>query len=116
MPDVAALSGFIERSAALAGETLEVEDTGQVEESSIFEPEPEKHREAGRPPIAEKFFNFTLLRQPAVSANREQIKQPPQPGRRHRSPHYEQLVYPFKPEARFTGALVEFDPRHALHP
>jgi hypothetical protein len=43
-PDVAALSGFIERSAALAGETLEVEDTGQVAESSIFEPEPEKHR------------------------------------------------------------------------
>ena len=44
MPDVAALSGFIEGSAALAGETLEVEDTGQVAESSIFEPEPEKHR------------------------------------------------------------------------
>ena len=44
MPDVAALSGFIERSAALAGETLEVEDTGQVAESSIFEPEPKKHR------------------------------------------------------------------------
>jgi len=44
MPDVAALSGFIERSAALARETLEVEDTGQVAERSIFEPEPEKHR------------------------------------------------------------------------
>jgi len=44
MPDAAALSGFIERSSALAGETLEVEDTGQVAESSIFEPEPEKHR------------------------------------------------------------------------
>jgi hypothetical protein len=44
MPDVAALSGFIEKSAALAGEKLEVEDTGQVAESSIFEPEPEKHR------------------------------------------------------------------------
>jgi hypothetical protein len=44
MPDVAALSEFIERSAALAEETLEIEDTGQVAESSIFEPEPEKHR------------------------------------------------------------------------
>jgi len=44
MPDVAALSGFIERSAALAGETLEVEDTGQVAEFSIFQPNPEKHR------------------------------------------------------------------------
>jgi hypothetical protein len=43
MPDVAALSGFIEKSAALAGETLEV-DTGQVAEFSIFQPEPEKHR------------------------------------------------------------------------
>jgi hypothetical protein len=116
MPDVAALSGFIERSAALAGETLEVEDTGQVEESSIFEPEPEKHREAGRPPITEQFFNFTLLRQPAVSADREQIKQPPQPRRRHRSTHYEQLVYPLKPEARLAGAPVEFDPRHASIP
>jgi hypothetical protein len=34
--------------------------------------------------IAEQFFNFTLLRQPAVSADREQIKPPPQPGRGHR--------------------------------
>jgi hypothetical protein len=44
MPDVAALSGFIERSAALAGERLEVENTGQVAEFSIFQPNPEKHR------------------------------------------------------------------------
>ena len=29
---------------AFEGETLEVEDTGQVAESSIFEPEPENHR------------------------------------------------------------------------
>jgi hypothetical protein len=29
---------------AFEGETLEVEDTGQVAEFSIFQPNPEKHR------------------------------------------------------------------------
>jgi hypothetical protein len=42
----------------------------------------------------------TVFRQRAVSADREQIKQPPEPGMRHGRTHYEQLVYPLKPEAR----------------
>jgi len=38
--------------------------------------------------------------QAAVSANREDIKQPPEPGMHHRTRHYEELVCTLKPEAR----------------
>jgi hypothetical protein len=51
-----------------------------------------------------------------MSADREQIKQPPQPEMRHGRTHYEQLVYPLKPEARRAGALIDLDPRYALTP
>ena len=51
-----------------------------------------------------------------MSADPEQIKQPPQPGTRACGTQYKQPVYLFKPEARFAGPLVEFDPRHALTP
>jgi hypothetical protein len=89
IPDVAALSEFIEKSAALAGETLEVEIAGQVADSSIFQPNSQNHWQARRPPHTERFFNSTLLRQSTVSADREQIKQPSQPGVRHCSTQYE---------------------------
>jgi hypothetical protein len=47
-------------------------------------------------------FLSPLLQQRAVSADCEQIKQPPQPGVRDGRTHYEQPVYPLKPEARRT--------------
>ena len=51
-----------------------------------------------------------------MSADPEQIKQPPQPGMRACGMQYKQPVYLFRSEARFAGPLVEFDPRHALTP
>src|SRR5262249_46133664 len=45
---------------------------------STNQPQPEKHRSARSPPIAERFFNSTLLQQPAVSPDREPINQPPE--------------------------------------
>jgi hypothetical protein len=94
--------------------SLEVESTGTVADFGIFQPEPEKGQ---KPPIACRFFNLTVpMRQPTISADREDIKQPPEPGMRHRTPHYEKLVCTLKPEARLAGALVDLDPRRALTP
>jgi hypothetical protein len=58
----------------------QVESTGTVADFGIFQPEPEKGQ---KPAIACLFFNLTVpMRPPAVSADREDIKQPPEPGMR----------------------------------
>jgi hypothetical protein len=94
--------------------SLEVESTGTVADFGIFQPEPEKGQ---KPAIASRSFNLTVpMRQPTISTDREDIKQPPEAGMRHRTPHYEELVCTLKPEARVAGALVDLDPRRALIP
>jgi hypothetical protein len=61
-------------------------------------------------------FNSALLRQRAVSADREHIKQPPQPEMRRCSTQHGCPDYEFKPKARLARALVDLGPRQVLIP
>jgi hypothetical protein len=71
---------------------------------------------AARPPITKRPPNSTPSSPPAVFADAEERKEPPEPGLSHYRERYEQPLYPLKPEARLARALVELDPRQAPAP